>query len=320
MQRRAPFHLLVMCVGATMLNCGCLPRTMAPSVPKEMSASSVSYHKKDFDADVAAYKAKFSTSDWSSAEALRNQIAYKVMGDIENSYGMFEVKLTTNRAAIMTSSDAVQLGLAAATGVVGSVDVKDILAASLTAFQGTRTSFDKHYFQEKTTEALIAQMRASRRSLQARLMLNLGTRDVRSYPFEAAWMDLVQYYYAGTVPSALTELASKAGSDAQAAGIEVKEAAEQLTPATPKQAKQAVSIRDEYEKLNSAVNSGNQAVANKAIQTLRAILTKTGYRFDENATGQQLLELFRQAMSDAATDDDKLGKLSTAVEEAVSKD
>jgi hypothetical protein len=292
---------------------------MAPAVPQEMSAPSVSYQIKDFDADVSAYRAKFSASDWPAAEALRNQISYRVMGDIENSYGDFEVKLTTNRAAILTGSDAVQLGLAAATTVVGSVDVKDILAASLTAFQGARTSFDKNYFQEKTTEALIAQMRASRRSLQARLMLNLGTRDVRSYPMEAAWMDLVQYYYAGTVPSALVEISSKAGSDAQAAATAVKNAADQLTPATPKQAKQAFSIRSEYEKLSSAVNSGDQATANKAIQTLHVILTNAGFSVAENATGQQLLEKFRQAMSDAAGNDEKLGKLNIAIEEAESE-
>jgi hypothetical protein len=304
---------------ATLSMCGCLHHTMSPKVPNEMSSTNASYSKKQFEDDVTLYRTKYSASDWATAEALRNQIAYRVMGDIENSYGKFEVALTTNRAAILTSSDAVQLGLAAATGVVGSVDVKDLLAASLTAFQGSRTSFDKNYFQEKTTEALIAQMRASRRNLQARLLLNLGTRDVRSYPFDAAWIDLVQYYYAGTVPSALVELASKAGSDAQDANAKVDQAVDQLTPTTPKQAKQAISIRSAFQQLSADVASADAGRSQRAEQLLRTILNSAGYTMPADATVQQLLEQFRRAMSEAASDNEKLNKLNSAVQAAQSQ-
>ena len=63
--------------------------------------------------------------------------------------------------------------------------------------QGMRTSLDKNFFQEKTTESIISQMRASRKTKQALLITNLGKRNVASYPLEQAWIDLVGFYYAG---------------------------------------------------------------------------------------------------------------------------
>ena len=149
----------------------------------------------EFAADVAAYRAAVAnipvdavkgsattSPDLSRALALRNQIAYRVMGDIESSYSKFEMSLTTQRAGFETGSDAVQLGISAAATVVGASDVKDILNASLTAFTGTRTSLDKNFFQEKTTESIISEMRAARKTKQAQLITNLATRDVASYP------------------------------------------------------------------------------------------------------------------------------------------
>ena len=65
-------------------------------------------------------------------------------------------------------------------------------------------------------------MRASRKTLQAQMLLNLSTRDVQSYPLEAAWTDVVNYYYAGTIPSALVDISSKTGNDALQADLNLK--------------------------------------------------------------------------------------------------
>jgi hypothetical protein len=191
---------------------------MGPKMPSELESPSLAAYSADnFKADVKQYRDAVSASDLTKALTIRNQIAYRVMGDIEARYERFEMSLTTQRAAFETGSDAVQLGMTAATTLVGSVDVKDILAASLSAFQGTRLSYDKNFFREKTTESIVSQMRASRKTKQAQLITSLATRDVTSYPWDAVWIDLVDFYYAGTVPSALVEIAGATGTKAETA-------------------------------------------------------------------------------------------------------
>jgi hypothetical protein len=287
---------------------------MGPKMPKELGAPSVYLYPKDeFKQDVLNYRTDVATNQLDAARALRNQMAYRVMADVEDGYGHFEMSLSSSRALQSTLADATTLGLTAATSVVGAVDVKDILAVTTTAFHGTWTSYDKNFFQQKTTEAIISQMRASRKTKQAQLITNLDTRDVTSYPWDAAWLDLVDFYYAGTVPSALVEISSNAGLQAEQATIKLNNAVAALTPRTPAQAQQAVDIRGTYEKLATEVKDPDAAKATAAAATLRKILTDAGFppAPDDDATA--LLADFRTAMGKARTDNDILAKLSQAV-------
>jgi hypothetical protein len=293
--------------------CGCRS-TMGPKMPQAMSAPAITgYKAADFNADVTSYRAKVATSDLAGALTLRNQIAYRVMGDIEENYSRFEMNLTTQRAGFETGSDVVQLGMSAAATLVGATDVKNILTASLTAFQGTRTSFDKNFFQQKTTESIISQMRATRKTKQAQLITNLAQRGVASYPWDAVWIDLVDFYYAGTVPSALVEIASGTGTKADLAADKLNKAVAALTPRTQEQATEAVEIREEYQKLAADANGPELSKSKAALESLQKILIAAGYKPDENATAQDLLNLFRKAIGDARTDNDKLANLSAAV-------
>ena len=294
---------------------GCMS-TMGPRMPRELSApSAASYSKDQFNKDVETYRGLVTGEhpDLSKALALRNQIAYRVMADIESSYGSFEMKLTTQRAGFETGSDTVQLGITAATAVIGVGDVKDILAASLLGFQGTRLSVDKNFFREKTTESIISQMRASRKTKQAELIKSLANRSVADYPWDAVWIDLIDFYYAGTVPSALVEIASGTGTKADAATTTLKNAVAELTPATPAQAKQSISNRATYEKLKSAANGTDAAKSASALQSFRQILTAAGYAPKADDGAKELLDLFHKAIDDATIDNDKLVTLSAAV-------
>ncbi len=297
--------LLLMAAG-----CG---STMGPRLPRELSAPSLLiYSQADFKRDADAYHAAIQSKDLAGAQALRNQIAYRVMADVESGYGQFEMRLTSQRATFETASDAIQLGITAATTVVGVGDVKDILAASLSAFQGTRLSYDKNWYREKTTEALLSQMRATRKTKQAQLILSLGTRDVVSYPLEAAWIDLVDFYYAGTVPSALVEIATTAGADAKVGAGKLNDAIAQMTPV-----KQSISNRTAYERLKAALAGTDDAKKDSAIKALHSILIDTGYSPDANATGEELLRLLRKAMSDTDPDIDTKGEKLKALSAAV---
>lgn len=291
---------------------GCL--RIAPKMPKPLaSAAPINYSLTAFDADLASYNTAVANGQMEVAKTKRNQIVFRIMAQIDAAYGAYELDLSTRRAGIQTSGDAAQLGLTAAATVVGTTEVKDILSATSTALQGTRLSFDKNFFEEKTTESLISQMRASRKTLQAQILLSLSTRDVNSYPLAAAWIDVINYYYAGTVPSALVDIASKAGNDAVNADKNLKAVVKSLTPATPAQAQQAVTIRSEYEQLNKAISSANPASVKAAGQTLAKILTSAQIPFDSTASASDLLAVFKQAIIAAADDDEKLESLNHAV-------
>jgi hypothetical protein len=233
------------------------------------------------------------------------------MADIESSYGKFEMSLTSDRALQSTLADATTLGLTAATSVVGAPEVKDILAVTATAFHGTWTSYDKNFFQQKTTEAIIAQMRASRRTKQALIIDALDKRDVTKYPWDAVWLDLVDFYYAGTIPSALVEIASNAGTNAQNASEELNTTIKSLTSSTPEQANMQTANRTAYEKIRKL--GKDPATAADAKQKAIAILTAAKYPAPPESTLDDLLKTFRKAIDDATTDNDKLTALYNAV-------
>lgn len=291
---------------------GCL--RVAPKMPRPLAyAAPIKYSSNEFDADLANYHASVANGKLDAAKTQRNQIVFRIMAQIDAAYGGFELNLSTRRAGAQTGSDAAALGLTAAATVVGATGVKDILSATSTALQGTRLSFDKNFFEEKTTESLISQMRAARKTLQAQILLSLSTRDVNSYPLEAAWIDVVNYYYAGTIPSALVDIASKTGKDAVNADQNLKAVVKELTPATPAQARQAVTIRSEYEQLKKTVSSGDPTSVKVAGETLAKILTAAQISFDPTASPAKLLDVFKQDMKAAANDNAKQQTLNAAV-------
>lgn len=290
--------------------CGCRSN-MGPKMPPAMGAPGVTEYKADdFKKDVAQYRCLVSGTcvdsnghaiplDLSAARALRNGIAYHVMVDIEADYSKFEMKLTSGRAIQATLADATSLGLTAATTVVGASDVKDILAATGTAFQGSWTSYDKNFFQQKTTEAIVAQMRATRKNKQAQIISSLANRDVASYPWDAVWVDLIDFYYAGTVPSALVEIASSSGQEAKAAEINLQSVVSQ-------QSLMAINAHAIYMKLQAELADPQKAPA--ATNALRAILSSAQYQPAANATAADLLALFKKAIADTDPDADPKGE------------
>jgi len=303
---------------------GCF-NTMAPTPPKILAPAITSYPASVYSVDVNAYRVAINSKDYTQARVLRDQIVYRTLADIESTYGRFEVQLTTSRATESVLADTAQLGITAAITVVSASDVKDILAASLSGLQGTQLSFDKNFFREKTTESLISQMRADRKNLEAQIISRLAAQDVipktdpttkadiAAYSLDAAWIDVTQYYYAGTVPSALVSIATATGNNATAAATKLTKTVQSLTPTTAAQAQQSVNIRTVYQKLSTAAKSTDTAVSGPAIASLRALLTAYGTTPDASATADQLLTQLLQAMAEASTDDAKLKSLSDAI-------
>jgi hypothetical protein len=289
---------------------GCF-NTMSPTSPKILAPAITSYPASDYRGDVNAYRIAINAKDYTQARVLRDQIVYRTLADIESAYGRFEVQLTTSRATENVLADTAQLGITAATTVVSASDVKDILAASLSGLQGTQLSVDKNFFREKTTESLISQMRADRKNLEAQIVSRLAAQDVipttdpttkasvAAYSLDAAWIDVTQYYYAGTVPSALVSIATATGNNATKAATNLSNTVQALTPATAAQAKQGIDVSRAFEKLSGDALSDNTAVSAPAIKSLQNILKAIGITPAASGKAQELIDQLTQARAAA---------------------
>ncbi len=284
---------------------GCL--RVAPKMPKTLASPvPIIYAPGDFQRNVNAYRADVAAGALDRAKAERDEICYRVMAQIEAAYSQFESTTLTSRAGFQTGGDAAQLGLTAAATVVGAAGVKDILDATAGALQGTRLSFDKNFFEQKTTEALISQMRATRKTQQAALLVSLNQCSVQDYPLEAAWTDLIRYYHAGTIPSALVDIASKAGADDQKAEQHLTTVVSQLT-------KSFVSIRATRESLAKDIASSDPATVAAATTKLTQILSALNLTPNSTDPGA-MLQALTNYMAQAVDDDAKLAALTAAMQ------
>lgn len=208
------------------------------------------------------------TANLDLAKTYRNQIIFGMMSNIEYIYNDFEGSLLAKRALAQTGEDAAQLGATAAIAVVGAPDIKDLLAASAVALHGTRLSFDKNFFQERTTSAILSQMRASRADVQAQI-IKRSADTVSGYSLEEAWKDLQRYFNAGTIQSALIQIDASAGEAAKTAQANVAQAIADVTPPTTLElsnARKAGLIRS---RLQVAVNSSDPNMKEAADAVIR---------------------------------------------------
>jgi hypothetical protein len=304
---------------------GCF-NTMAPTPPKILAPAITSYPASVYSVDVNAYRVAINSKDYTQARVLRDQIVYRTLADIESTYGRFEVQLTTSRATESVLADTAQLGITAAITVVSASDVKDILAASLSGLQGTQLSIDKNFFREKTTESLISQMRADRKNLEAQIVSRLAAQDViptadpttkaniAAYSLDAAWIDVTQYYYAGTVPSALVSIATTTGNNATAAATNLTNTVNSLVPPTAEQLKTATQLSDELLPLFNDASGPDPTKSAAALKRIRAVLTDLKLPPATNASANDLVSALKLYFSSTDIDKTKLAALQAAIE------
>ena len=120
------------------------------------------------------------------------------------------------RATQNILADITELGAGVAGNITNGERAKTIILAALTAFKGGRKSIDLNFFREKTTEILISKMRASRSRVETKISKGL-TGNVGAYSLDESLGDLINYFNAGSLTSALVELADQAALDAKVA-------------------------------------------------------------------------------------------------------
>lgn len=179
------------------------------------------------DAVIAAQKASIAAQQTSSAalaaslkastqldqaKFYRNNIIWGEMTAIERVYTVYHSRLFSDKNAISITSDAMTLGLTAAATIAGNPATKTALSALGTAFAGLGLSIDKNYFSQQSFQILGLAMQTRRDKVRLAIGLRLSLCDVPTYSLEQGQRDLMQYFGAGTLDSALQELQEEAAS------------------------------------------------------------------------------------------------------------
>jgi len=224
-------------------------------------------------ADLADYRKLLSgtTPDVPAATRQRNNIINRITVDVESSYKRYETTLFSQRATLDTVGDMVEVGVSAATTVVGGADVKSLLAAGLTGLKGSRLSYSKNFYREKTTEIIIARMEAGRAQIKNQIVQKMTNLGADRYPFEEAWSGLIDFFYAGTLEGGLEGLAADAGSSVTKATDQTQQTVQdriELKNVTSDQLDQLKRIRTKFNDMFNAhdVTSARQVLSSLGVE------------------------------------------------------
>jgi hypothetical protein len=212
------------------------------------------------------------------AKRARNEALEAVLPYVDAAYMDFITDLQAGRDRTNFIADLFELGGSAAVGIVNGERPLQIIGVALTAFRGGRRSADLNFYKEQSTPVLISKMDGNR----AKVRTTILTREKDStdvYQFGAAISDIVDYYNAGTLVRAFTELQKDTAAQTKQAedNLQVVKGVSITPAATEPQRNLSVAASDALSSLKGDLEStdaAKKAAATKTLQNIIAALEK----------------------------------------------
>ena len=257
----------VLCALALLGGCSTLRGTPPRHVPAEAVVTEINL--------TAADLASLVNSD---SQNNRNEIQKRAIAVIDLRFQQFVRDLSADRADSSAAAAGTTLGASTAGAFVESVKAKTNYALFAAGIVGAFAIVDKNYFYEKTVPALVAAMGAARANVLVRMRTS-QRQPIEDYDGAAAMADLEDYFAAGTVLSAISEITTRAEQDRKLALAEVRE----LDVPTD----EVITARKRVTNAIFAIKTDEQL--KKANQALRSML------LPEAKTPKQALDALRDA-------------------------
>ena len=157
--------------------------------------------------DIARLRADYALeSDPARRRPMRDQVALRVLGLIDEHHQRSGIVLAGVRAGNDLASDLAVIGLTSAASLTGGQTIASALSAAASATTGAHLAVNDRFLREQSTSAILAQMDADHLAARERVLTNLRTLDDAAYPLAAADLDLLECLYAGTPVRALASL------------------------------------------------------------------------------------------------------------------
>jgi hypothetical protein len=241
------------------------------------------------------YETSVDNGDLSKALQLRNRLIFLVIANTDTNFHNFEKGKRRGNALLQTLLDFFAAGASTAISLTNGSRPKTVIGEALTLFQATRNSYNKN-FKILEMPTLFNKMQALRAEAKERLLTKSTLYDVREYPFEAALVDLVNYYRAGTIDGALSALSIDTGVEANQA----QESVESLDIASPEQVDQSLLLRQRIAELFLNIETKN-VKATESFNKLREGLKSISDIDPEDIKPSELDKLNPSAQTDVTT-------------------
>jgi len=248
---------------------GCSTFRFAPLPPSLYTQQT--YTPEKYQADIDLYQ-KASTSE-DERTKYRNKIVYSTASEIDKNYREFKNSFFGERAATETSLDIAQIGLSTAGTIAGGLTTVNLLAAISTGLAGSRLSFNKNFFKEKSPDLLLSRMDALRAEQWSQINLKLKEND-STYSLYEAERDLFAYFEKGSLQAAFQNIIAESGAAQQKADNEIKNQirakyGEFMGPPAP--TSELIEIEELFGEFNKLKGSEKESRAKKIVEEFKKL-------------------------------------------------
>ncbi len=163
----------------------------------------------------------------SDRREIRNRILFELMGMVDDYYYEKTIELRSQVIGKNLVTELTGIGTSFASALAGGEQIKTVLAAISTGIQTFNASVDKEIFLDQTIQAIRFQMDGNRSKIKAEILRKMAA-DSSAFPIKAGLQDIIAYYDAGTVTSALATLAAEAAANKTTQSVKAEVAANTL--------------------------------------------------------------------------------------------
>lgn len=201
-------------LGAACLMSGCAGFQGAPEWSEEQNLT-------NDDALYGASVTKFYARG-ANRKDVRNEFIEVRTGLIDRNYAAFKRSLHTERVGAAVGVDWSTLILGSIAAAASKVDVKTGAGALVAILAGGKSSVDKNLYFDRALPAMLSLMDARRAEIRDQILTGMQL-DEATYSLLHAKADLHDYFDAGTITGAITQITSDAANRQKAAEGKLKQ-------------------------------------------------------------------------------------------------
>jgi hypothetical protein len=145
----------------------------------------------------------------------RDRLIFMAVSQIDINFRAYQRNRRVGNNLFQTLVDILEVGAVAAVSITNGVRAKSVINDGLAFVKGSRASVNKN-LRLLELQIIFNKMRENRAKVLNRMLENVKENDA-NYPFERAYLDIVDYYIAGTMDDALASVATDTGTTAKEA-------------------------------------------------------------------------------------------------------